>query len=162
MALPTFTDFSSTQDKEGIFDISIDADTADFVTTNAEDSALIVSLFSDRRATGDEVADAMKRRGWIGDLVSDVPGDRHGSGLWLYEQRRLTEDVATGVRLEAEHALRWMIEQGLLRTVSATVTRNLVTRSLTLNITGAVPQGGTFSEAYNLAVATRSGLLART
>jgi phage gp46-like protein len=156
-----FTDFASTQDSEGIFDILIDAGAGDFVTTDAEDSAIVVSLFSDRRAFPDEVADPMKRRGWIGDEVAEVTGDRHGSGLWLYEQRRLTPEVANGVRMEAVASLQWMVEQGLVTSVAADVVKNYVVRSVTINITCALPSGGTFSEGYVLANNTRTGLLAQ-
>ena len=156
-----FTDFAVQQDSEGVFDILVDAPNGDFVTTNGEDSALLVSLFSDRRAHADEVANTMHRRGWIGDLVSDVLGDRHGSGLWLYEQRRLTPEVASGIRTEAEQALTWMVEQSLVKSVSAEVSRDQAKRSLFLNITCALPEGGSFSESYTLANNTRTGLLAQ-
>jgi phage gp46-like protein len=164
--LAHFTDFAVAQDSEGIFDILIneypsDPKCADFEVTEGEESAFLVSLFSDRRAYPDEVADAMKRRGWIGDLVAEVLNDRHGSGLWLYEQRRLTPEVSTGIRIEAEHALTWMVEQGLFTSVAAVVAVDPVTRTLRLDITGTVSQGTIFSVGYSLANVTRTGLLAR-
>lgn len=154
-----YTDLAYTIDEEGLYDLEIDPDTGDFVVTDGLESALFVSLFSDRRAYEDEVRDPLKRRGWIGDLVSDVPGDRFGSGLWLYEQRRLTGEVAAGVRIEAEAALNWMVQDGLARTVQAAVLSRPADRAIDLAITIALPDGGTTSRAYVLADATRYGLL---
>lgn len=156
-----YVDLAYEQDDEGVFDLVIDEDMADFETTDGLESAIVVSLFSDRRAYRDEVGDPMKRRGWIGDLVSGVPGDLHGSGIWLYEQSRLTQEVVTGIRQEAEQALEWMIQEGLVLSVSAAVASDPVKRRLSLVITTTSPTGGTSVRAYELANATRNGTLAR-
>lgn len=156
-----YTDLAYEQDDEGIFDLIIDEDQADFETTDGLESAIVVSVFSDRRAYKDEVGDPMRRRGWIGDLVSEVPGDMHGSGLWLYEQSRLTQEVVTGVRQEAEQCLEWMIQEDLVLSVSAAVASDPVKRQLRLVITTSSPTGGTSVRAYELANATRNGTLAR-
>ncbi len=156
-----YTDLAYEQDDEGIFDLIIDEDQADFETTDGLESAIVVSVFSDRRAYKDEVGDPMRRRGWIGDLVSEVPGDLHGSGLWLYEQSRLTQEVVTGVRQEAEQCLEWMIQEDLVLSVSAAVASDPVKRQLRLVITTSSPTGGTSVRAYELANATRNGTLAR-
>lgn len=156
-----YTDLAYEQDDDGIFDLIIDEDQADFETTDGLESAIVVSVFSDRRAYKDEVGDPMRRRGWIGDLVSEVPGDLHGSGLWLYEQSRLTQEVVTGVRQEAEQCLEWMIQEDLVVSVSAAVASDPVKRQLRLVITTSSPTGGTSVRAYELANATRNGTLAR-
>jgi phage gp46-like protein len=156
-----FADIGYVHDAEGVYDFAIDPETGDLMLTEGLESALFVSLFSDRRARADEVADPMKRRGWMGDLVAEQPGDVHGSGLWLYEQRRLTGEVAAGVRLEAENALDWLVREGLLRNASAEVVADPAKRRLTLAIDLAEPGGGTSSRAYQLADATRQGALVR-
>ena len=156
-----YVDLAYTVDDDGIVDISIDPETGDLVTTDGLETAILVSLFSDRRAYEDVVADPLERRGWIGDLVSEVPNDRHGSGLWLYEQHRLTDEVATGVRIEAEAALRWMVDDGLARRVAATAAKVPSERALDLVISVGLPDGGTTSRAFQLADATRNGPLVR-
>lgn len=155
-----FVDIDFVADDEGIFDLAIDDDTRDLVTTDGLESAILVSLFSDRRAAADEVADPMKRRGWIGNLVSEVPGDNHGSGLWLHEQDRLTADRATAVRVEAEQSLDWMIEEGLAGATQGRVIRDPASRRTYLTIDLQEPEGGSTSRAYQLADATRNGILA--
>ena len=56
-----YVDLAYAQDDEGVFDLVIDEDMADFDTTDGLESAIVVSLFSDRRAYRDEVGDPMKR-----------------------------------------------------------------------------------------------------
>jgi|CXWL01.1.fsa_nt_gi phage gp46-like protein len=157
----TFTDLAYRADAEGYYDLAIDAANGDLETTDGLESAFMVSLFSDRRARVDEVADPMKRRGWIGDLVAEAFGDVHGSGVWLYEQRRLTGEVVVGLRLEAEASLLWMIAEDLVRTVTGQILANPAERSVTLVIDVTEPQGGSTRRAYVLADATRKGAIVR-
>ena len=156
-----YTDLYIEQDDEGIFDLVIDTDTRDFKTTDGFDSSIVVSLFSDRRAYSDEVPDALRRRGWIGDLVSEVPNDRHGSGLWLYEQRRLVGETSIGVRNEAAAAFNWMQDEAIADHAEAEVLAVPASRQVILNITLHLLDGGQTSRAFVLADATRTGLLAR-
>lgn len=156
-----FTDLACDQGTDGMFDLEVDAATGDFRLTGGLETTVIVSLFSDRRARKDEVADPMRRRGWDGDLVPDVPGDVHGSGLWLYEQRRLGPGDYGGVRLEAEAALAWMVGEGLARSVTADATPIPAKRQMQLRVSLTEPDGGVTSKAYVLADATRTGLIAK-
>lgn len=162
MAAPRrYVDLMVRQDDEGIFDLVIDAAAQDFATDDGLEPAIIASLFSDRRATRDEVADPMKRRGWIGNLLADVPGDNFGSGLWLYEQKRLSGDVVVGLRMEAEQALDWMNDVGLATGVDARVIAVPEKRQTLLAISITETSGDVTSKAYRLADATRRGLVAR-
>lgn len=154
-----FTDLSYERLDDGIYDLVIDESTGDLLTTDGLESALFVSLFSDRRAYADEVSDPRKRRGWIGDLVAEVTGDKHGSGLWLYEQHRLTPSVENGVRLEAEQALEWLIDEDLVTFVSAETVRLPSARTLNIKITLTALDGGVSTRAFELADATRRGAL---
>jgi phage gp46-like protein len=156
-----YTDLYIAQDAEGIFDLVIDEDDRDFKTTDGLDSSIVVSLFSDRRAYANEVPDALQRRGWIGDLVSEVSNDRHGSGLWLYEQHRLVGETSIGVRNEAVAAFNWAQDDGLADHAEAEVLAVPSKRQIILNITLHLLDGGRTSRAYVLADATRTGLLAR-
>jgi phage gp46-like protein len=156
-----FTDLAAMQDDEGLYDLKIDPFSRDFVTVKGLESASFVSLFSDRRAHADEVHDPMERRGWIGNIVSDVPNDNHGSGLWLYEQRRLTPDVANGVRVEAEQSHTWMLDERIVDSVSASVVMDPVTRTISLILELSVGLGNISTRSYVLVNATRTGLLAQ-
>lgn len=154
----TFTDLAVTADSEGIYDLTVDPVSRDFKLTEGLESASFVSIFSDRRARADEVADPMKRRGWIGNLVSDVPGDNFGSGLWLYEQARLTPDILAGLRFELEQSHDWMIDDGLAKYVIATVSADAASRTLMGQIEIVEPDGAITTHAYPLIQATKVGL----
>lgn len=154
-----YTDLAYEQDENGIFDFIIED--GDLRVTDGLESALVVSLFSDRRADESEVGDPRKRRGWIGDLTSEVPQDRHGSGVWLYEQHRLVDQTATGVRVEAEQSLDWMVEEQLITYAEGQVLMTSSARRLNLVMTMHFLDGSEVSHAYVLANATRNGTLAR-
>lgn len=155
-----FTDLAFAADSEGIYDLVIDTPVRDMRLTAGLESAEFISLFSDRRARPDEVASPLERRGWIGDTLSDVPDDTHGSGIWLYEQRRLTADVVAGLRLEAEASLRWQVPE-IAKSISAQIVSDPAKRSATLVITQTFASGGRSSRSWALADATRQGLLVR-
>jgi|GEM_PF-771193 len=158
----TYTDLSYERTPHGYYDLVIDATSRDFATTDGLESALFVSFFSDRRARPDEVADPLKRRGWIGDLVSEVPGDLHGSGLWLYEQRRLTREVAIGLRIEGNAAVEWMIEAGLIQNSDCAVLMEPAHRRAQFVVSVTEPDGGETTRAYLLADRTIARTFATT
>ena len=89
-------------------------------------SAVIVSLFTDRRAeTGDALPEGAggDRRGWWGDalppVVAGVPidGDRIGSRLWLLSREKQLRQVVNRAREYAAEALDWLIEDGIAERV---------------------------------------------
>lgn len=160
MADARFTDVVLKRDADGIYDLALDGPTSDLATTQGYETALMCSLFSDRRAAADEVGDPFKRRGWIGNLVADTPGDNYGSGLWLYEQRRGTQEVCTALAQEARTSLSWMIDESLVSTVSPTFTYDPAKRRMVLNIVESAIQGGVLRRTFEIWDATARGLLA--
>lgn len=150
--MSTYVDLAYAKTTEGHYDLVVDEGARDLATTDGLDSALMVSLFSDRRAYEDEVADPMKRRGWIGDLVARDPNDRHGSGLWIVtEQHRLEPQTEIAVRIEAEAAVDWMREEGLITARAARVGVDRATRRVSLLLSLEYPDGSTAQKAYALA-----------
>lgn len=82
-------------------------------------SAMIVSLFTDRRARTDDPLPyaGADRRGWWGDIANDDPADEIGSRLWLLEREKMTVAVATRARDYVAEALAWMITDQVVRSV---------------------------------------------
>lgn len=109
MATPVGIDAKLTLIAGGLYDITIDDD-GDIASEDNFDTAIIVSLFTDRRASVSEVADARYRRGWVGNESNEF---EIGSKLFLYFQSRLTNDVLNGVRDAAAEALQWFVDDGL-------------------------------------------------
>lgn len=144
----TWTDWAVVRGVDGIYDLDVDAKNRDLASTQGFDTALGCSLFTDRRAVPDEVADPWKRRGWIGNLIAKWPGDNFGSGIWLYEQSRATTAICNAVRMEAIQALDWLTEGRLVQFVDGAADYNAAKRQLTLTITITDKLGGVSSRAY--------------
>lgn len=83
-------------------------------------TAVINSLFSDARASEEEAAHAgvADRRGWWGDLLAAVPGDRFGSTLWTLTREKQTQATLNRARTIADAALAWLVEDALAVSVS--------------------------------------------
>ena len=80
-------------------------------------SAVIISLYSDRRADDTDEFDNNDRRGWWGDLLSEVEGDQIGSKLWLLQRSKNTQQVVNNAKQYAFEALEWMIEDGVAQDI---------------------------------------------
>jgi len=81
------------------------------------ETAVIISLFSDRRAKPDDILPDPNNtdlRGWWGDLTGPfVAGDQIGSRLWLLSREKTLNSVLVRAKQYAEEALQWMIEDGV-------------------------------------------------
>ncbi len=74
-------------------------------------TSVLISLFSDARATDDDLpAGETFRRGWAGEQEVGPTGDRFGSKLWLRQREKQTERTRALVEADATEALAWMIE----------------------------------------------------
>lgn len=104
-----------------IFNDQIDIETG-YISDVFEDalrSAVIVSLLTDRRANSDDtIPDAPltnqsippDRRGWAGDALADVIGDRVGSRLWLLSRKKQTEETRCLAIEYCQEALQWLMD----------------------------------------------------
>lgn len=85
----------------------------DLETDDGLETALIVSLFTDRRAAdGDALpSPSADRRGWWGDHAQPpVDGDRVGSRLWLLAREKQLPVVLDRAVAYAREALQWLID----------------------------------------------------
>src|SRR6218665_2594807 len=84
-------------------------------------TAVLISLFSDRRAAADDVlpAPGASRRGWWGDEYLARP---LGSRLWLLDREKDQPEVLNRTREYALEALGWLVEDGIAASVEATAT----------------------------------------
>lgn len=88
-------------------------------TDDGIETAVIISLFTDRLAEADDVLpdNSGQRRGWWGDSFPDIEGDRIGSRLWLLAREKQMPSVLERARAYAKEALAWMVEDGVARGV---------------------------------------------
>lgn len=83
-------------------------------------TAVVISLFTDARAADDDELPAGQedRRGWWGDLLAGVDGDRIGSRRWLYVREKQTAETAEKIREADQAALQWLIDDGIAAAVT--------------------------------------------
>lgn len=83
-------------------------------------TAVIVSLFTDRRATRDDTLplNVTDRRGWVGEEFmgeewAGADAQAWGSALWLCMTGKATTDVLERARFAAQEALAWLVRDGI-------------------------------------------------
>ena len=118
---------------ENIYDFSL-ATNGDILTDEFFDTSILVALFTDKRATAEEVPVSRLRRGWIGD-ESNEDGFEGGSKLWLYEQAKLTRDTLNGLSTESNAALAYFVDDNIAISVFSTADLINGVTGLTITIT---------------------------
>ena len=90
---------------------------ADLAVDDGLGAAVLISLFTDARATADELPEGdTDRRGWWGDGLNG-DGDETGSKLWLLRREKQTPDVPGRAEALAREALQWMLDDGVASAV---------------------------------------------
>jgi len=99
----------------------------DFTHDAGLETAVLMSLFTDRRAEDDDELldeEARDKRGWWGDLVSpEVEGDQIGSRLWLLSRAKTTEKALVRAKDYVKEALQWMVEDKVASSITVTTER---------------------------------------
>lgn len=110
----------------------------DFAIDDGLETAIIVSLFSDKRVSLAEVRAGVvdTRGGWWGSFVEGQI--ETGSEIWLFERRKLTTQVAADIEDEAVAALQWMLGEGSVDKIEVTTVRPAINR---LNMVIAIIKG---------------------
>lgn len=81
-------------------------------------TSVLLSLFSDQRASAAESLDG-STRGWWGDSLSRNENDRIGSKIWTLVREKNTAAIERGMEVRAKQALQWLIEDGVAESVDA-------------------------------------------
>ena len=127
---------------------------ADLVREEGLRTAVIVSLFSDRRAEPGDIPEGEDPRGWWGDAIAE-DDDRIGSRLWLLGRSKQTPDVPVRAEEYAREALAWFVEDGIADRVDVSAEWAGQGRlCITPVISGG---GGVFEEAFLVSVTGPSG-----
>lgn len=85
-----------------------------FGVTTPLDRAIVISLFTWRRALPSDPVDDTDLKGWWGDSFPPVADDRIGSRLWLLRRRTLVDSTVRDAITYAREALAWLVEDGHL------------------------------------------------
>jgi len=95
---------------------------ADLALDHGLTSAVVISLFTHRRVSAEELPEGeADRRGWWGDALSDG-GDEIGSKLWLLEREKETPQVLARAEGYAREALAWIARDQLVESVTVAAT----------------------------------------
>lgn len=85
--------------------------------------AVIISLFTWRRAAADDVLPGSSPMGWWGDTWPTVANDRIGSRLWLLTREKITPQTLERVRGYVKESLDWMLADGVATDIRYIVER---------------------------------------
>lgn len=97
--------------------------------------AVVISLFSWRRAEDDDDLPGDSRFGWWADTFNE---QKTGSRLWLLLRSKLTEATLRRAKMYAEEALQWLIDDGVAGSVEVTAERGGMNR-LDMSVTVTKP-----------------------
>lgn len=89
-------------------------------------TAMILSLFTDRRAEDDDnppSGNVDDRRGWWADQFAAVEGDKIGSRLWLLDRSKLNNEAVLRAKEYVLEAWQWMLEDRVVESIDVTVER---------------------------------------
>ena len=117
----TTNDVVLTKTAADYYDISFD-ENGDILTDEFFDTAILMSLFCEKRANEREVREPERRRGWIGN--ESTPGFEIGSKIWLYEQGRINKSTLNGIKTSAENGIQWMLDEEVLSSFEASTSLN--------------------------------------
>lgn len=107
---------------EELMTADLDVGASGIATDASLKTAVVISLFTDRRARSDDPLPALDgdRRGWVGDALSDVPDDLIGSRLWLLAREKQTEETRRRAEEYAREALTWLLAEKVATDITVT------------------------------------------
>lgn len=85
--------------------------------------AVVISLFTWRRANPGDVPDGQNKFGWWGDTYAADLGDKIGSRLWLLAREKIADATIQRAREYAAEALQWLIDDGVATRIDVTAAR---------------------------------------
>lgn len=112
----------------------------DGISTNAPDvtddlpRAVLISLFTWRRANPEDDLPANNKYGWWGDSYPTELNDRIGSRLWLLSRAKMLPETVARAEEYATEALQWLIDDGVADSVQIRAERQTLD-TLALQIT---------------------------
>jgi phage gp46-like protein len=85
--------------------------------------AVVISLFTWRRANPDDALPGTEKMGWWGDNFATVENDRIGSRLWLLLRAKVLPETVARAQEYAREALQWLIDDGVAARVDVLAER---------------------------------------
>lgn len=125
-------DLAMQKNSDGIYDLLIE--NGSFQEIDAFDTAILISVFCERRASQTEEPVNYLQRGWWGNELNDNPGIEIGSKQWLLSQsRNVQKTLNYAVRYQQE-AFQWFVDMSLAAKVAVDGNQNNSLINLSVNI----------------------------
>lgn len=105
----------------GTIEADIALDGVDLLTDHDLESAIIISLFTNRRASNDDVVENGDRQGWWGDTYAEIQGDQIGSRLYLLFREKQTQQVLNRAFQYVTEAVQWLITDKVAESITVNV-----------------------------------------
>ncbi len=123
------------------------------------ETAVIISLFTDRRASAEQIPPEYPQddlRGYWGDITNASATDQTGSLLWLLAREKQSPQILSRAEQYCREALAWMIEDMVASTISVTASfYSLGVMLLEINIDR--PTGPAVRYRYNYEWSAQAG-----
>ena|SRR5690348_11728614 len=130
---------------DGQFDFQLSDN--DFMKDEGLETAIIISLFTDRRVRPEELpVEETDRRGYWADAIND-DGDLIGSKLWLLKREKITSEVLVKARQYCEEALQWLVDDNIADRVDV-ITERTDLNQISIEIDIIKPHDGSVSRKY--------------
>ena len=133
---------------EGLsFDLAMEKN--DLSLDDALKSAVVISLFTDRRVSLDELPEGDRdRRGWWADALNE-DDDHIGSKLWTLKREKITPEILDRFKHFCEEALQWLINDRIAESVVVFVERSGLAQ-ISIGIEIKRPQNDRIKYRYSL------------
>jgi len=116
----------------------IKIENGDVKTDRDLETAILVSLFTDRRAQASDKVTGNYLGGWWGDkFLSDAMGSR----LWLLDRSGVTRGTINLARVYCVEALQWLVKDGAVASFNIDITAREDGNGLNIAIAAMQPTG---------------------
>lgn len=106
----------------GTFESDIELDGSDLLVDYDLETAVILSLFTNRRANDDDPLEVGEsKQGYWGDTFPPAKNDKYGSKLWLLRREKQLDTVLERAREYVIEATNWLLEDNVASAVRVEV-----------------------------------------
>ena len=110
-------DIKLQKNDDGIYDIPFNESGNDLAEVQGIETSLIVSLFTNARASSGNVPESFRRRGWCGNILTKSENYELGSLLWTLNQSRLNRSTLNLSEDICKKALQFMVNDRIADTI---------------------------------------------
>jgi phage gp46-like protein len=126
----------------------IDFTNGDFTMTRGLETAILMSIFVDKRAAANEVPRVDLRRGWQGNKLSGYDNYEIGSKLWLLFQSRNNQTTLNLINTYVVDCLSWLVVDNIATKIE--VDSSFIPDGIQIDVTIYRSQNIIFSNSYAL------------